>query len=97
MLGRILIGLIRVYQVGVSPWTPANCRFIPTCSAYAAEAIRTQGAGRGILLAIRRIGRCHPWGGHGYDPVPQSRTPEVGQPPANEPDEMARADRMTIA
>jgi putative membrane protein insertion efficiency factor len=70
VLTRILKSLIRFYQAAVSPWTPPSCRFTPTCSAYALEAIEEHGAGRGVWLAVRRIGRCHPWGGHGYDPVP---------------------------
>lgn len=61
-----LIGLYQQYRVG----RPTGCRFFPTCSAYADEAIRIHGAGRGTLLAVRRLMRCHPWGGHGVDPVP---------------------------
>lgn len=70
MLGRVLIGLVRFYQVAISPWTPGACRFTPTCSGYAIDAVEGHGALRGSWLALRRIGRCHPWGGHGYDPVP---------------------------
>lgn len=70
MLRRAIIGLIRLYQVAISPWTPASCRFTPTCSAYAAEAVERHGALRGSWLALKRLGRCHPWGGSGYDPVP---------------------------
>jgi putative membrane protein insertion efficiency factor len=70
MLARVLLVLIRGYQVGISPMLPAACRFTPTCSAYAAEAIRRHGAFRGSWLASRRLLRCHPWGGTGYDPVP---------------------------
>jgi putative membrane protein insertion efficiency factor len=70
VLRRILIGVIRVYQTAISPWTPAACRFTPTCSAYAIEAIGTHGAARGGWLAMKRMGRCHPWGGLGIDPVP---------------------------
>ena len=70
MRRRILIGLIRVYQVAISPWTPATCRFTPTCSSYAIEAIRTHGATRGGWLTMKRVGRCHPWGSFGWDPVP---------------------------
>ena len=72
MFGRILIRLVRFYQVVISPWTPPSCRFTPTCSAYAIEAITEHGVGRGGWFAIRRIARCHPWGGYGYDPVPLS-------------------------
>jgi putative membrane protein insertion efficiency factor len=70
MVGRFFLILIRGYQVGISPMLPAACRYTPTCSAYAAEAIRRYGAGRGGWLAAKRLMRCHPWGGHGYDPVP---------------------------
>jgi putative membrane protein insertion efficiency factor len=70
VLARFLTGVVRFYQVAVSPWTPASCRYTPTCSGYALEAIERYGAARGGWLALRRIGRCHPWGGHGYDPVP---------------------------
>ncbi len=67
----ILCGLIRVYQVAISPFLGRNCRFEPTCSAYAVEALGRYGVARGLWLAVRRIGRCHPWGGSGYDPVPE--------------------------
>jgi putative membrane protein insertion efficiency factor len=70
VLARILIGVVRFYQVAVSPWTPASCRYTPTCSRYAVEALQSHGALRGSVLAARRLLRCHPWGGHGYDPVP---------------------------
>lgn len=70
MLGRALIGIIRLYQVAISPLTPPTCRYTPSCSAYAREAIEVHGAARGGWLAFRRVLRCHPWGGHGYDPVP---------------------------
>lgn len=70
MLQRVLLGLIRFYQKGISPFTRPSCRFTPTCSAYAVEAIQRHGAARGTWLAVRRILRCHPFGGHGYDPVP---------------------------
>ncbi len=70
MLARILIGMIRVYQKVISPVLPAACRYTPTCSQYAREALAKYGAFKGGWLAARRILRCHPWGGHGYDPVP---------------------------
>jgi len=66
----IAIYLIRGYQLLLSPWLGSNCRFHPTCSEYAIEAIRAHGLLRGGWLAARRIGRCHPWGGAGHDPVP---------------------------
>jgi hypothetical protein len=70
MVSRLLIGLITVYQKAVSPFLPAACRYTPTCSQYAQEALRKHGPVKGSWLAARRILRCHPWGGHGYDPVP---------------------------
>ena len=70
MLRAVLVGLIRLYQKWISPWTPPACRYTPTCSQYALRAIEIHGAGRGSWLAFRRLMRCHPWGGHGYDPVP---------------------------
>jgi uncharacterized protein len=69
----IAIFLIRGYQLLLSPLLGNNCRFHPTCSEYAIEAIRAHGAARGLWLAVRRIGRCHPWGGAGHDPVPPRR------------------------
>jgi len=70
MASRILIAVIRVYQLAVSPMLPASCRFTPTCSVYASQAIAKHGAWRGSRLALRRLLRCHPWGGQGADPVP---------------------------
>ncbi|PHS05327.1 MAG: membrane protein insertion efficiency factor YidD [Kordia sp.] len=62
--------LIRFYQAAISPYTPAACRFSPTCSSYSLEALQVHGLFKGSWLAIKRIGKCHPWGGSGYDPVP---------------------------
>ena len=62
--------LVRFYQIAISPLKPPTCRFTPTCSSYALEALKRYGPFKGGMLAIRRIMRCHPWGGSGYDPVP---------------------------
>jgi uncharacterized protein len=62
---------IRAYQLLVSPVLPPSCRFLPSCSDYAREAIMRHGARRGLVLALRRLARCHPWGGSGWDPVPE--------------------------
>lgn len=67
---RLAMGLIRIYQRTVSPWLGPHCRFDPSCSQYAVEAIGRHGVVRGAGHAVRRLGRCHPWGGAGYDPVP---------------------------
>lgn len=67
---HVLITLVRLYQVLISPLLGSNCRFTPTCSAYSVEALQKHGAWKGGWLAIKRISRCHPWGGDGYDPVP---------------------------
>ena len=83
-LGRLLawplLLLLQIYRFAVSPWLGANCRYQPSCSEYAIEALKTHGAFRGTRLAVKRIARCHPWGGSGYDPVPSG-------------DEQAKADR----
>lgn len=68
----MLIGTIRVYQAASRRLWPATCRFYPTCSQYAAEAIAGHGAARGVGLALRRIGRCHPFHPGGLDPVPEA-------------------------
>ena len=70
LLAKPLIALVRLYRVAFSPWRGMNCRFQPTCSSYAIEALQVHGVLKGTWLAVRRIGRCHPWGGSGYDPVP---------------------------
>lgn len=74
MIGRgitlLLIGLVRLYQATLAYFFRGACRFEPSCSRYAAEALATHGATRGGMMALRRLCRCHPWGGAGYDPVP---------------------------
>lgn len=70
MFRHFFIGVVRVYQFAISPLLGSNCRFSPTCSAYAIEALEKHGTFRGGWLAIRRILRCHPWGRSGHDPVP---------------------------
>ncbi|MDR2077152.1 MAG: membrane protein insertion efficiency factor YidD [Desulfovibrio sp.] len=71
----VLIALIRVYQYCLSPLFPGHCRYRPTCSQYALEAIQRHGSVKGLYLAARRLLRCHPWGGEGYDPVPPAVVP----------------------
>jgi uncharacterized protein len=70
LAARVLIAPIRLYQLAISPLLPPMCRFRPSCSHYAVEALARHGPVRGTWLALRRIARCHPWGGAGYDPVP---------------------------
>ena len=65
-----LLKCVRFYQLAISPMLPPRCRYTPTCSQYAIEALQKYGAVKGSYLALRRICRCHPWGGCGYDPVP---------------------------
>jgi uncharacterized protein len=69
--GALLALPIWAYRILLSPLLPPSCRFLPTCSDYAAEALQRHGAGHGLVLALRRLARCHPWGGSGYDPVPE--------------------------
>ena len=70
---RLLIGLLRAYQYLLSPFLGQHCRFMPTCSQYAIDALREHGPWRGSLLAARRVLRCHPWHPGGIDPVPERR------------------------
>ena len=72
-MSKLLNGVIRLYQLAISPYLAMSCRFQPTCSSYAREAIANHGAVVGGLMGLRRIARCHPWGGSGYDPVPAKR------------------------
>lgn len=75
MVSALLRGLIRAYQLLISPLLQPSCRYLPSCSDYAAEAIGTHGALYGTWLTLRRLARCHPWGGDGYDPVPRPAEP----------------------
>jgi len=77
MTAKLLIRLVRGYQLLLSPYFGGSCRFLPTCSCYAIEAIETHGALRGSWLALRRLGRCHPLGRSGFDPVPASAPPAL--------------------
>lgn len=70
----ILLAVIRLYQYLFSPWLGKNCRFYPSCSFYAKEALNKHGALKGSWLAMKRIGRCHPWHEGGHDPVPNAKS-----------------------
>jgi hypothetical protein len=72
VMSLVLRAAVRIYQLFVSPVLPPSCRFLPSCSDYAVEALERHGALHGSLLALRRLARCHPWGGSGYDPVPEA-------------------------
>jgi len=93
VLGKLLIGMVRFYQGAISSWTPPTCRFTPTCSGYAIEAIDQHGSVRGGWLTLIRIGRCHPWGGHGFDPVPAPAN-EDRRELTDDSDGPARADGL---
>lgn len=71
----LLIIPVKIYQWVISPALPKTCRYQPTCSSYAIEALRVHGPIKGLLMGTRRILSCHPWGGHGHDPVPPKGTP----------------------
>jgi uncharacterized protein len=66
----LFIGLIKIYQYSISPLLGPSCRYEPSCSQYSIEALKKHGIIKGMYLSIKRIGSCHPWGGHGHDPVP---------------------------
>ena len=76
----LMMGLIRGYRYLLSPVLPSSCRFRPTCSEYALEALSRHGVLRGGWMALKRILRCHPWGGSGYDPVPGTGTDRAHRP-----------------
>jgi uncharacterized protein len=71
----VLLMLLRTYKLGISPYLGQNCRFYPSCSEYAAEAIRAHGAAKGSVLAAKRLCKCHPWHPGGLDPVPNKVVP----------------------
>ncbi|MDP7550873.1 MAG: membrane protein insertion efficiency factor YidD [Acidimicrobiales bacterium] len=71
VISRFLCSLVRVYQ-RLTDGRPTPCRYLPTCSNYSLDAIEQNGAVRGLWLTVRRLSRCHPWGGHGWDPVPSA-------------------------
>lgn len=73
LISKLLIFLVRVYQYTISPLLGANCRYMPTCSEYSVQALKIHGPLKGSWLALKRILSCHPWGGHGYDPVPKKK------------------------
>jgi len=70
LVAQVIVGAILVYRYTLSPLLGPRCRFLPTCSAYALEAVQRHGPWRGGWFALKRLGRCHPWGGAGHDPVP---------------------------
>ncbi len=81
MIRRMLMGLVQGYRLLLSPWLGSACRFTPTCSAYALQALEAHGAAQGSYLVLRRLARCHPWCDGGHDPVPPSSNSTT--PPAN--------------
>lgn len=82
MMRRLLMGVVKGYRLLLSPWLGSSCRFTPTCSAYALEALERHGAAAGSYLTAARIARCHPWCAGGHDPVPEKiSTPTLRCPP----------------
>lgn len=73
LIGGFFILLVKFYQMSISPLLPNSCRYTPSCSQYSIQAIKVHGVIRGLALGIYRIARCNPWGGHGFDPVPEKR------------------------
>ncbi len=95
-VASVLKGAIHVYRYVISPLFPAACRFEPSCSTYALQALRRHGAWGGFVLTVRRLLRCHPWGGCGYDPVPgrssdTRREEEAADGPPHSPNWLAPA------
>jgi len=83
----LLIGLLKAYRFAISPLYGQVCRYHPTCSAYALEAVTTHGSIKGSWLAVRRIARCHPWAAGGYDPVPGKKKSVKAAPDSNVSDQ----------
>ena len=75
LLARLLTWLVRLYRFLISPLLGSNCRYEPSCSQYALDALDQHGAFAGAWLTLKRLGRCQPWGGYGYDPVPERTKP----------------------
>lgn len=95
MIKKLIIAVIRFYQYVISPWLGRNCRYTPSCSAYAIEALTLHGVFKGVWLSIKRISRCHPWGSSGYDPVPGSKRMQENASDESKPetDDHARNQR----
>ena len=93
---RAMLGLIRLYQTVLSPYWPGTCRYTPTCSHYALEAVERLGPWRGGLLALRRLLRCRPFGGSGYDPVPCSEDGLTGDGHGAEEAKAATTRNITV-
>jgi putative membrane protein insertion efficiency factor len=87
MMRSLLMALVKSYRLLLSPWLGSACRFTPTCSAYALQALADHGAAKGSYLTLRRLGRCHPWCAGGHDPVP----PASGLPLSPAPHEQGHA------
>jgi putative membrane protein insertion efficiency factor len=85
MMRGLLIGLVRGYKLLLSPWLGSACRFEPTCSTYAIEALERHGAGAGSYLTLRRVARCQPWCDGGHDPVPHEAPGLFGRRPFSQP------------
>lgn len=71
IFSMLIISFVKFYQAAISPWMVRSCRYSPTCSQYMIEAVNEWGPLKGFWMGLKRIGRCHPWGGDGYDPVPK--------------------------
>lgn len=81
----LLSGAIHIYRLCLAPLLPGQCRYLPSCSQYGLEALHQHGPAHGSWLILRRLLRCHPWGGHGFDPVPPPIPPHLARPAAGRP------------